>query len=175
MPAKKRTKSPASAKKGASKKTAPKRKLSASPKSKLTAAKSKAPAKLAVAKKLPGFSKTDLAHFKEIILSKRKEIMEDLDSLKESMMDTTTGEYVSENSSYSVHMEQGTDAMEREKTFLFAARESKFLNYLDDALKRVEKGDYGRCVDCNKLIERERLEAVPHAQLCLRCKLKRAR
>ncbi len=174
MPTKKGTKSPASSKKADAKKAAPKAKAAAAKKPTVSA-KAKAVVKAEVPKKLPGYSKTDLAHFREIILEKRKEILEDLDSLKESMMDTTTGEYVSENSSYSLHMEQGTDAMEREKTFLFAARESKFLNYLDDALKRIEKGDYGRCQDCNKLIEKERLEAVPHAQLCLRCKLKRAR
>jgi len=88
------------------------------------------------------------------------------------MMDTTTGEYVSENSTYSTHMEQGTDAMEREKMFLLASREGKFLNYLEDALKRIDKGDYGHCNTCGKLIEKERLEAVPHASQCLECKLK---
>jgi RNA polymerase-binding protein DksA len=67
-------------------------------------------------------------------------------------------------------MEQGTDAMEREKTFLFASREGKFLNYLDDALKRIDKGTYGFCINCGKLIPKARLEAVPHAQLCIECK-----
>ena len=113
--------------------------------------------------------------FKVIILEKRKEILEELQILKESMMDVTTGEYANENSTYSMHMEQGTDAMEREKTFLFASREGKFLNYLEDALKRIEKGTYGFCTDCGKLIEKERLEAVPHAQLCIRCKVKKGR
>ncbi len=135
-------------------------------------------AKLAVEKrtaKIKGYGVRDLAHFKEIILEKRKEILEELQILKESMMDVTTGEYANENSTYSMHMEQGTDAMEREKTFLFASREGKFLNYLEDALKRIEKGTYGFCTDCGKLIEKERLEAVPHAQLCIRCKVKKGR
>lgn len=122
-----------------------------------------------------GYNKTELEHFKRIIMERRKEILEDLETLKSSMMDATTGEYVAENSTYSLHMEQGTDAMEREKTFLFASREGKFLNYLDDALKRLEKWEYGFCVDCGKLIDKERLEAVPHAQLCIECKLKRGK
>jgi RNA polymerase-binding protein DksA len=122
-----------------------------------------------------GYSKSDLEHFRTIILEKRKEILEELETLKSSMMDSMTGEYTSENSAYSLHMEQGTDTMEREKTFLFASREGKFLNYLDDALKRIEKGDYGFCTDCGKLIEKERLEAVPHAQLCVDCKMKRGK
>jgi DnaK suppressor protein len=143
-------------------------------KAKVVVAKVKpVPVKPAVAVK--GFSKTELAHFKVLIIEKRKEILEELETLKASMMDVQTGEYVTENSTYSLHMEQGTDTMEREKTFLFASREGKFLNYLDDALKRIEKGEYGFCLDCGALIDKERLEAVPHAQLCIKCKLKRGR
>ena len=121
------------------------------------------------------FSKTELHHFKSIILEKKKEILEELETLRDSMMYSTTGEYASENSTYSTHMEQGTDAMEREKTFLFASREGKFLNHLEDALVRIDKGDYGRCSVCGKLIEKERLEAVPHAQQCLQCKVRMAK
>lgn len=122
-----------------------------------------------------GFSKSELEHFKKIILEKKKEILEELETLKSSMMDATTGEYTSENSAYSLHMEQGTDTMEREKTFLFASREGKFLNYLEDALKRIERGEYGNCTECGNLIDKERLEAVPHAQLCIKCKLKKGK
>jgi DnaK suppressor protein len=119
-----------------------------------------------------GYGKRDLEHFKNIILEKRKEILEELESLKSTMMDVTTGQYEIENSTYSSHMEQGTDAMEREKTFLFASREGKFLNYLDDALKRIEKGTYGFCTECGTLMDKERLEAVPHAHQCIDCKTK---
>ena len=121
------------------------------------------------------YSQKDLENFRAIILEKKKEILEELEMLKDSMMDSTTGEYVSENSTYSTHMEQGTDAMEREKTFLFASREGKFLNYLEDALVRIDSGEYGRCTECGKLIERERLEAVPHAQQCLQCKVQKGK
>lgn len=132
-----------------------------------------APEKPAVRPK--GYSKSELEHFRRIIMEKRKEILEELETLRATIMDSTTGEYTQENSAYSLHMEQGTDTMEREKTFLFASREGKFLNYLDDALKRIDKGDYGFCNDCGKLIEKERLEAVPHAQLCVDCKVKRGK
>ena len=111
-------------------------------------------------------------------MEKRDEIIEQLQNLKEQMLDPTTGEYINENSPYSLHMaEQGTDAMEREKTFLYAQRENKFLGYLEDALKRIEAGTYGICIECIDepqhlcetcpLIPKERLEAVPHSQHCL--------
>ena len=112
------------------------------------------------------FTAEELQQFKELILAKRRETIEELDTLKESMMDVTTGEYISESSNYSLHMEQGTDAMEREKTFLFASRGSKFVNQLDDALVRIEAKTYGVCKVCQLLIPKERLEAVPTAQTC---------
>lgn len=128
----------------------------------------KAAGKLAalVAAAPKAYSGEDLKHFRELILAKRKETVEELDSLKESMMDVTTGEYISESSNYSLHMEQGTDAMEREKTFLFASRGSKFVNQLDDALQRIEAKSYGVCKACGLLVPKERLEAVPTAQTC---------
>ncbi|MBI3194847.1 MAG: TraR/DksA C4-type zinc finger protein [Ignavibacteriae bacterium] len=121
------------------------------------------------------YGKRDLEFFRGIILEKKKEIFEELETLRDTMMDSMTGEYTSENPTYSTHMEQGTDTMEREKTFLFAAREGKFLNYLEEALKRIDAGVYGKCNVCGKLIEKERLEAVPHAQQCLDCKLNKGK
>ena len=137
----------------------------------------------AALKKIKGYSKKELDQFRVIILEKRDEILEQLQNLREQMLDPTTGEYINENSPYSLHMaEQGTDAMEREKTFLYAQRENKFLGYLEDALKRIESGTYGICVECIEvpqnncptcpLIPKERLEAVPHSQLCLPMKQK---
>lgn len=148
-------------------KAKPSKKAAARPKTAEVKAKPAPPVKK---KAVKGFNAKELTYFRGIITEKRKEILEELAILKESMMDVTTGEYASENSTYSTHMEQGTDAMEREKTFLFASREGKFLNYLDDALKRIDKGTYGFCINCGKLIPKARLEAVPHAQLCIECK-----
>jgi DnaK suppressor protein len=149
------------------------KRVSAKPAKKISVKKIKAkpPVQKVLSKK--GYSKSDLEHFIRIILEKRKEILEELESLKSTMMDVTTGQYEIENSTYSLNMEQGTDAMEREKTFLFASREGKFLNYLDDALQRIEHGTYGFCSECGNLIDKERLEAVPHAHQCVKCKVKK--
>ena len=168
------------------KKVTPKKTIKAPPKATLIKTKKKKvpvpPVQVEIKKKstahIKGYSKKDLEHFKKVILDKRDEIIEQLQNLKEQMLDPTTGEYINENSPYSLHMaEQGTDAMEREKTFLYAQRENKFLGYLEDALKRIEVGTYGICVECIDepqhlcetcpLVPKARLEAVPHSQLCL--------
>ncbi len=147
-----------------------------------TVAKSTTPKK-AKKKVVKGYGKRDLAIFKSVILEKKAEIIEQLQNLKDQMMDSSTGQYVNESSPYSLHMaEQGTDAQEREKLYLWAQRESKFLLYLEDALIRIEAGTYGICIECMDepknlcptcpLIPKPRLLAVPHTQHCVEIKNK---
>ena len=76
-------------------------------------------------------------------------------------------------SSYSFHMaDQGTDAMEREKAFLFASQEGRFLWHIDEALRRLYRTPetFGRCHNCGQAIAFDRLDALPHARYCFACK-----
>lgn len=127
------------------------------------------------------YTREELDEFKKIILEKQSEAINNLQTLRDQMLDPSTGEYINENSPYSLHMaEQGTDAMEKEKNYFYAQREQKFLGYLEEALKRIEAGTYGLCKDCADdpkmlcptcpLIPKERLEAVPHSQQCVQLK-----
>lgn len=185
------TKKTAANKKATSKKTAPKKaaekkttaKKSSTSKAKKTKQEVEILSPSKKLKKVKGYGKADLEEFKEIIMQKRNEIIEQLQSLKEQMMDPTTGQYVNESSPYSLHMaEQGTDAMEREKLYLWAQRENKFLTYLEEALQRIDSGTYGICIDCIDepqnlcptcpLVPKDRLKAVPHTQHCLQVKQK---
>jgi DnaK suppressor protein len=78
-------------------------------------------------------------------------------------------------SSYSFHMaDQGTDAMEREKAFLFASKEGRYLYRVEDALRRLYKDpeNFGVCQSCKTAIPFDRLDALPHARYCLNCKLR---
>ncbi len=119
------------------------------------------------------FTKRDLPHFRTIIEEKRLTVFRELGYLEESSLKTLE-EYSGDKSTYSLHMaDQGTDAQEREKAFFFAARENKFLSHLNRALERMESGTYGKCMNCGKSIQYARLEAVPHATLCIDCKKKR--
>jgi RNA polymerase-binding transcription factor DksA len=40
---------------------------------------------------------------------------------------------------------------------------------LRQAMKRIEEGTYGTCLECEQAISKERLKAVPYAPLCKRC------
>ncbi len=116
----------------------------------------------------------EMEHFKDIILKKRKKLVEELEAIRENAtQDSATG---SSDSTYAYHMaDVGTDAQEREKAFLWLARENKYLAHLNAALERIEKGDYGYCVSCGEPIKKERLEEVPHTTHCVACKNKENR
>lgn len=127
------------------------------------------------------YSKTELKHFRDIILLERKAIFESAKANMDALVDKESGEYKGDNLTYSSHMaEQGTDEMEREKNYLFVQRDEKYLGYLQDALMRIDQGTYGICIDCRDepknlcktcpLIIKERLELVPITQHCIECK-----
>jgi len=40
---------------------------------------------------------------------------------------------------------------------------------INEALKRIKRGTYGICINCNKKMPRKRLEAYPEAKFCLKC------
>ena len=117
-------------------------------------------------------SKKDLAHFEKRLLDERERIVKQLAQFDESFSDTLQGSD-GDLSAYSFHMaDQGTDAMEREKAFLFASKEGRFLFHIDEALRRLYKAPekFGFCMECGEDIGYERLDALPHARLCIKCK-----
>jgi RNA polymerase-binding protein DksA len=116
--------------------------------------------------------KQDLEHFKKLIEAEKAELVDKLGYLRETAMDTTVKDASGDHSSYSFHMaDQGTDSQEREKAFLFASRESQYLERLNLALRRIDEGTFGICVKCGKPIDKARLEAVPIATMCFECKI----
>ncbi len=49
-------------------------------------------------------------------------------------------------------------------------RESKLLNRIEEALARIDQGDFGDCTNCGEDIGVKRLMARPVARLCIECK-----
>ena len=115
--------------------------------------------------------KKEREYFKNLILSKRKQVFSELGYLEKNSMSETMKDSSGDLSAYSFHMaDQGTDTMEREKAFFFASREGRYLHHLNEALERIENKTYGICRSCSKQIQIKRLEAVPHATQCIECK-----
>ncbi len=118
------------------------------------------------------YNDEELEYFREIILKKRDDAEEELETLQRTLRESM--ENSSDESAYSFHMaDAGTDAQEREKTYMLYNRTRKFVKYLDDAIKRIDNKTYGVCKVTGNKISKGRLEAVPHTQLSIEAKLKR--
>jgi RNA polymerase-binding protein DksA len=116
--------------------------------------------------------KKDLEYFKALLLKKREEIIKNMEYLRSVTSSSTNQEASGDHSAYSFHMaDQGTDAMEREKAFLFASRDEKYLKQIEAALERIENGTYGICRVTGKEIGKERLEAVPTTTISYEAKM----
>ncbi len=117
-------------------------------------------------------TKKDLKHFEEQLLEERKKLLSQLGYL-EKAMGQTQRDSSGDLSAYSFHMaDMGTDAMEREKAFLFASAEGRQLMSVDEALRRLYRSEYGVCETCGKEIGKQRLDAMPQANLCVNCQEK---
>src|ERR1700682_4297081 len=53
--------------------------------------------------------------------------------------------------------------------FALVQMKSETLNKINDALSRLEQGDYGNCFDCGEEIAEKRLRALPFAVRCKDC------
>ena len=117
-------------------------------------------------------NRKDLKHFEDRLLEERKKLLGQLGYL-ERTLNQTQRDSAGDLSAYSFHMaDMGTDAMEREKTFLFASAEGRLLYNVDEALRRLYRNEYGICQSCGKEIGKARLDAIPQASLCVACQEK---
>jgi RNA polymerase-binding transcription factor DksA len=114
--------------------------------------------------------KAKLKKYERKLLKLREELLSELGYLEDAVLNHTTKDASGDLSTYSFHMaDQGTDNMRRETGFLLASKEGSMLMDINDALRRVQSKTYGKCVQCGKNINSKRLDAVPHASLCIQC------
>jgi RNA polymerase-binding transcription factor DksA len=109
--------------------------------------------------KMAMMKKKELKHFEDRLISERARALKELGQYGESFSETPQSSD-GDLSAYSFHMaDQGTDAMEREKAF-------------DEALRRLYRDPkgFGSCEECGDEIGWERLDALPHTRLCIKCK-----
>lgn len=65
--------------------------------------------------------------------------------------------------------DMAANAYTKELLFSMSANDRHLLELIDEALGRIEDGEYGKCVHCGEPVQERRLEAVPWARHCLRC------
>ncbi len=117
------------------------------------------------------YSDAELQEFKAIILEKLRIAREELSSLTTSLSNSNANGTDDTAGTYKT-LEDGSATLEKEQINQLAARQKKFIDNLEAALVRIENKTYGICRETGKLIQKERLKAVPHTTLSIEAKNK---
>lgn len=116
-------------------------------------------------------SQKDLDYFKALLLERRRQLVTAQGDVSGNESFQGQREQGGETAGYATHLaDVASDYNSLETNFDLAARDGKYLVYLEEALQRIEDGTYGVCKVCHKLIPKARLEAVPTATKCVNCK-----
>jgi RNA polymerase-binding transcription factor DksA len=116
------------------------------------------------------YSDVDLQEFKQIIKGKLEVAKDEFGKMQRSLQNPNENGDENTSNQY-LTLDDGASTFEKENLNQLAARQKKFIDNLEAALIRIENKTYGVCRVTGKLIQKERLKAVPHATLSMEAKL----
>jgi len=114
----------------------------------------------------------DLKLIRSRLENERKRLLE---VLAQTQASATPTEDRRDGSPFGKREEEATQSFELEKRLALEKQIKETLADVERALEKFDRGTYGRCDICGKPIAPDRLEALPHATMCLNCKAKYAK
>ena len=114
------------------------------------------------------YSDADLEEFRQLIEGKLVPARKLYQDYREQLRSTADNP-----DSKARGLDDGTSTMENEKLTILSQRQKKHIQYLENALLRIQNKVYGICRQTGKLIRKERLLIVPHATLSIDAKRRR--
>src|SRR5881296_3397227 len=116
---------------------------------------------------VPGQSRSRYSELKQMLTERRREIQAEVQGKMRG---------VREEGTWGGKLNEVLDAVESAEAdiqddleFALVQMKSETLNKINDALARLEQGDYGYCFDCGEEIAEKRLRALPFAVRCKDC------
>ncbi|UCD55030.1 MAG: TraR/DksA C4-type zinc finger protein [Candidatus Omnitrophota bacterium] len=118
-------------------------------------------------------SKKDLKIFKDLLIKEKINLLKNMNHLTNETLKKSLRDASGDLSGYAYHMaDMASDVYERDFLLQLAASERELFLKLDEALRRIEEGEYGYCMNCKKKITKTRLKAIPHTPYCHGCQEK---
>jgi DnaK suppressor protein len=105
--------------------------------------------------------KTDLQRFKKIFTEQKNQILMNVAVIDETLMVRPEDKD---------EVDQANADIEQAIRMQLKSRENHLLRSINEALRRIDEGNYGECVSCGEHIEIKRLQARPTTTLCIACK-----
>jgi len=112
-------------------------------------------------------SRTRYSDLKQMLDERRSEIQAEVQG---KMRDVRAeGTWGGKNNEVLDAVESAEADIQEDIEFALVQMKSETLNKINDALIRLEQGDYGNCFDCGEEIAEKRLRALPFAVRCKDC------
>lgn len=107
--------------------------------------------------------KDKLEHFRDILLKKRAELIDEAGKTVDEMNVMGKDNFPDPVDRASMESDRSFDLRIRD-------RERKLIGKVNEALERIEAGTFGICEVCGEEIGEKRLEARPVTTYCIECK-----
>jgi DnaK suppressor protein len=108
-------------------------------------------------------NKNEMQKFKKLLTAKKDDLLDIVRNKKQrDMTDVEVGDEV----------DSASQSTEKELLFELADNEKIIIDAIESALRRIEKGKYGKCESCGEKITEKRLEAIPWVRYCIGCQSK---
>jgi RNA polymerase-binding transcription factor len=105
-----------------------------------------------------------LEEMKGMLLRMKEETLQEISKAMKSGTDIASGE-----PSGDIY-DQASNERDRELLLLLGDREREKVRSIDEALLRIDDGEYGVCEECEEEIPLGRLKVMPFARHCVKCK-----
>ena len=115
---------------------------------------------------------TEAAELYQRLKKEKAELLEKIGHLRAVGQPSAEGK---EGSPFGKREEGADEASELEKRLALEKQLEESLSEVEHALQKYEAGTYGPCDSCGQPIEQARLEAIPQASLCMKCKAGRTK
>jgi len=114
------------------------------------------------------YSKSEQELFRKLLTDLKKKIVGNLQSIEGEHLNTSQKDSSGDLSGYGLHMaDAATDSFDRELNIGLVSNKQRFLNDVQNALKKIEDGTYGICEKYGVAIPKKRLLAAPYVRFCL--------
>lgn len=112
----------------------------------------------------------ELATFQETLEKLRARLRGDLEQMTDEALQATGNGASGNLSNVPLHMaDVGTENYDQEFTLGLIENEQETLDLIHGALERIRAGTFGQCEECNVMIAKPRLQALPYAKYCIEC------
>src|SRR5438067_7155689 len=111
-------------------------------------------------------SRSRYSDLKQMLAERRREIQAEVQG---KMRDVRTAGEVGKLNEVFDAVESSEADIQEDIELALIQMKSETLNKINDALGRLEQGDYGYCFDCGEEIAEKRLRALPFAVRCKDC------